>query len=105
RSAACRRSLAVSPWVWVRDEPPSILGRVSEKGLREIIAADTKISDIDGEAGRLWYAGYEIGDLAQDANFEEAIYLLHNLDLPTRTQLAGLNGFLVGERELHPFLA
>jgi citrate synthase len=78
---------------------------VSEKGLREIIAADTKISDIDGEAGRLWYAGYEIGDLATNASFEEAIYLLHNLELPTRTQLAGLNAFLVGERELHPFLA
>ena len=78
---------------------------MSEKGLREIVAADTKISDIDGEAGRLWYAGYEIGDLAQHATFEEAIYLLHNLDLPTRAQLAGLNAFLVGERELHPFLA
>jgi citrate synthase len=78
---------------------------VSEKGLREIIAADTKISDIDGEAGRLWYVGYEIGDLANRASFEETIYLLHNLDLPTRTQLAQVNAFLVGERELHPFLA
>jgi citrate synthase len=78
---------------------------VSEKGLREIIAADTKISDIDGEAGRLWYVGYEIGDLANQASFEETIYLLHNLDLPTRTQLAQVNAFLVGERELHPFLA
>ena len=78
---------------------------MSEKGLREIIAADTKISDIDGEAGRLWYAGYEIGDLATHATFEETIYLLHNLDLPTRTQLTELNAFLVGERELHPFLA
>ena len=78
---------------------------MSEKGLREIIAADTKISDIDGEAGRLWYAGYEIGDLATHATFEETIYLLHNLDLPTRTELTELNAFLVGERELHPFLA
>jgi citrate synthase len=78
---------------------------VSEKGLREIVAADTKISDIDGEAGRLWYAGYEIGDLARHATFEETIYLLHNLELPTARQLEDLNGFLVDERELHPFLA
>jgi citrate synthase len=78
---------------------------VSEKGLREIIAAETKISDIDGEAGRLWYVGYEIGDLASHATFEETIYLLHNLDLPTRSQLAQVNAFLVAERELHPFLA
>jgi citrate synthase len=78
---------------------------MSEKGLREIIAAQTKISDIDGEAGRLWYVGYEIGDLAANATFEEVIYLLHNLDLPDRQQLAQADTFLVRERELNPFLA
>ena len=78
---------------------------MSEKGLREINAADTKISDIDGEAGRLWYVGYEIDDLAAHASFEETIYLLHKLDLPNRQQLQQLRTFLVRERELHPFLA
>jgi citrate synthase len=78
---------------------------MSEKGLREINAADTKISDIDGEAGRLWYVGYEIDDLATNASFEETIYLLHKLDLPNRQQLQQLKTFLVRERELHPFLA
>jgi citrate synthase len=38
---------------------------VTEKGLREVIAADTVISDIDGEQGRLWYVGYDIADLAE----------------------------------------
>jgi citrate synthase len=78
---------------------------MTEKGLREILAADTKLSDIDGEAGRLWYVGYDIADLAAHATFEETIYLLHNLELPTREQLNRLNTFLVRERELHPFLA
>jgi len=78
---------------------------MSEKGLREINAADTKISDIDGEAGRLWYVGYTIEDLAEHASFEETIFLLHKLDLPNRQQLHQLNTFLVRERELHPFLA
>ena len=78
---------------------------MGEKGLREINAADTKISDIDGDAGRLWYVGYEIGDLAAHATFEETIYLLHNLELPDRGELARLHTFLIGERELHPFLA
>ena len=78
---------------------------MSEKGLREIIAAETNISDIDGEAGRLWYVGYEIGDLARNATFEETVYLLHNLELPNRQQLNQLHTFLVRERELHPFLA
>ena len=78
---------------------------MSDKGLREVIAAQTSISDIDGAAGRLWYVGYEIEDLARNASFEEVIYLLHNLDLPTREELEKLNRFLVRERELHPFLA
>ena len=78
---------------------------MSDRGLREIIAAETKISDIDGDAGRLWYVGYEITDLAGKATFEETVYLLHNLELPNRQQLNQLNTFLVRERELHPFLA
>ena len=84
---------------------PGYPGPMGEKGLREIIAAETSISDIDGDAGRLWYAGYEIGDLATNASFEETVYLLHNLELPNRRQLDQLNTFLVRERELHPFLA
>src|SRR3954465_7199768 len=78
---------------------------MSERGLREINAADTQISDIDGEAGRLWYVGYAIEDLALHASFEETIYLLHKLELPNRQQVQQLNTFLVRERELHPFLA
>ncbi len=78
---------------------------MGEKGLREIVAAETHLSDIDGDAGRLWYVGYEITDLARNATFEETVYLLHNLDLPNRQQLNQLNTFLVRERELHPFLA
>ena len=78
---------------------------MGEKGLREIIAAETSISDIDGDTGRLWYAGYEIGDLARNATFEETVYLLHNLALPNRQELNQLHTFLVRERELHPFLA
>jgi citrate synthase len=78
---------------------------MTDKGMREVIAAETRISDIDGELGRLWYVGYDIADLAANATFEEVVYLLHNLDLPNRQQREQLNTFLVRERELHPFLA
>ena len=37
---------------------------MADKGLREVIAADTHLSDIDGEKGTLSYVGYEIEDLA-----------------------------------------
>jgi citrate synthase len=84
--------------------PPRELMALSDKGLREVVAAETSISDIDGTAGRLWYVGYEIGDLAAHASFEETVYLLHHLELPTRPQLDELNGFLAEERVLSPFL-
>jgi citrate synthase len=77
---------------------------VTDKGLREVVAAETKISDIDGQQGRLWYAGYDIVDLAEHATFEEVAFLLHHVELPTRTELDELTAFLVAERELSPFL-
>ena len=78
---------------------------MTDKGLREVVAADTQISDIDGDLGRLWYVGYDIADLAQHASYEEVVHLLHHLDLPTRDQLDELNEFLIDERDLSPFLA
>ena len=57
------------------------------RGLEGVVAAQTKISDIDGQQGRLFYAGYDIADLARHATFEETVHLLHNLELPTSAQL------------------
>jgi citrate synthase len=76
---------------------------VADKGLREVIAADTHLSDIDGEKGTLSYVGYDIEDLAAHSSFEEVVYLLHHLKLPTASELEGLASFLAEERDLHPF--
>jgi citrate synthase len=76
---------------------------VSERGLREVVAAETSISDIDGDDGRLWYAGHDIHDLARHATYEEVVYLLHNLRLPTQPELDDLTEFLVEEREPSAF--
>ncbi len=76
---------------------------MADKGLREVIAADTQLSDIDGEKGTLSYVGYEIEDLSEHSTFEEVIYLLHHLKLPTAPELDGLATSLAEERDLHPF--
>src|SRR5437588_2643531 len=73
------------------------------KGLEDVIAAQTSISDIDGKMGRLFYVGYDIHDLAPHATFEEIIHLLHKLRLPTETELDTLNEQLIAEREISPF--
>jgi len=77
---------------------------VPDKGLREVVAGETRISDIDGAQGRLWYAGYEIGDLAEHATFEEVVYLLHHAHLPDRDELDTLVEFVIDERDLSPLL-
>jgi len=77
---------------------------VTDKGLREIVAAQTSVSDIDGDAGRLWYAGYEIHDLAGRISFEEVVHLLQELRLPTQEELDALTDFLVEERQVSRFL-
>jgi citrate synthase len=77
---------------------------VTDKGLREIVAAETRVSDIDGQEGRLWYVGYDIGDLAGRTSFEEVVHLLHELRLPTQRELDELTDFLVEAREPSKFL-
>src|SRR6266568_5295102 len=74
------------------------------KGLEDVIAAQTSISDIDGKMGRLFYVGYDIHDLAPHATFEEIIYLLHNLKLPDAAELDEMNEQLIAEREISPFI-
>ncbi len=67
-------------------------------GLRGIEVADTRISDIDGERGKLIYRGYDILDLTKQSNFEETAYLLLHDDLPTKEQLDDFKRKLVEAR-------
>lgn len=70
------------------------------KGLAGVAVADTAISYIDGEAGRLFYRGYDIHPLANKGSFAEALYLLWYGELPTRVELTVFEGLLARERRL-----
>ena len=66
-------------------------------GLEGVNIASTNLCRIDGVAGELIYAGYNIYDLAKNATFEEVAYLLWNLHLPTQDQLRDIKeSFLSG---------
>ena len=67
-------------------------------GLRGIEVADTRISNIDGEKGKLIYRGYDILDLTKNSTFEETAYLLLYDELPTKDQLSEFNAKLVDAR-------
>lgn len=71
-------------------------------GLRGVVIASTKISDVDGAAGRLIYRGYLVKDLAEQTTFEEVAYLLLNEALPTPNELDGFKAQLTRERGLAP---
>lgn len=72
------------------------------RGLEGIVVADTELSDVQGEIGRLIYHGYDIADLAAHATFEEAAYLLWEGHLPNKTELGALNRDMARHRNLPP---
>lgn len=69
-------------------------------GLRGIPVADTRISAVDGEKGRLIYRGYDIQELARYSTFEETVYLLLYETLPTKKELEIFREALASERHL-----
>jgi citrate synthase len=66
----------------------------AKAGLEGAVAASSSISYIDGNIGKLVYCGYNIHDLAKYSTFEEVIYLLWNLQLPTQSELDNLKAQL-----------
>jgi len=74
-------------------------------GLEDVIAARSAICRVDGEAGRLYYRGYEIGDLAASAGFEDVTRLLWFGELPTAAERADFNARLDQSRGLPPEVA
>lgn len=81
---------------------PSKRGQSAGRGLEGVVALESAISSIDGTAGDLLYAGYDIRDLARDSSFEEVAFLLWHNRLPTATELADLCDQLMGDRILPP---
>ncbi|HLR16091.1 MAG TPA: citrate synthase [Bacillota bacterium] len=70
----------------------------SKKGLEGIVAAQSAISSIIDD--QLTYVGYKIDDLAENTSFEEVIYLLWNLKLPTQTELDAFKEEIVTHMEV-----
>src|ERR1051326_4005391 len=70
------------------------------KGLRNIVVADTKVSSIDTKNRRILYRGYDILDLVNHSTFEETAYLLLYDKLPTSGELDDFTQSLIESRTL-----
>jgi citrate synthase len=69
-----------------------------DPGLQEVVAAATRLSGIDGEAGELIIAGFPLAELAPHATFEETLYLLWNDRLPDAAELRAFQAELAAQR-------
>jgi citrate synthase len=69
-------------------------------GLEDVIAARSAICRVDGEAGRLYYRGYEVADLVRTASFEDTTYLLWFGELPSASDRTAFAARLAEARPL-----
>ncbi|HEV8437549.1 MAG TPA: citrate/2-methylcitrate synthase [Methylomirabilota bacterium] len=71
-----------------------------KEGLEDVVATRSAICQIDGAAGRLYYRGYEIGEVTHALSFEQVTYLLWFGERPTADQTAAFAARLEAERAL-----
>lgn len=69
-------------------------------GLEGVIAAQTRLSHVDGQRGELILAGYRVEDIAPHASFETMVFLLWHDRLPDAAELAQMHSQLVRWRVL-----
>jgi citrate synthase len=73
---------------------------MTTNGLEGIVAAETRLSHVDGERGELIIAGFPVDALAANASFEETTWLLWNGRLPTAPELEAFRFALSAQRAL-----
>lgn len=73
---------------------------VVSKGLEGIVAAETRLGEVKGAEGVLFYCGYDINELAGKVSYEEVVHLLFYNRLPNQAELDKLTTALRAEREL-----
>ena len=74
----------------------------SKGGLEGVVAAETKLSHVDGQNGVLIIAGYPIEEFAGKVSIEEAAMLLWTGSLPSPEEAPLLQKELAGWRALRP---
>jgi citrate synthase len=68
-------------------EPTSPALAPVHEGLAGVVATATRLSRVDGEAGRLTVAGYDVAEIAPRVPFEALAFLLLEDRLPSDTEL------------------
>jgi citrate synthase len=75
------------------------MSSIVSKGLEGIVAAETRLGEVKGAEGVLFYCGYDINELVK-VTYEEVVHLLYYNKLPNKAELEKLTTALRAEREL-----
>jgi citrate synthase len=70
------------------------------EGLQGVVATRTRLSRVDGDAGRLTIAGYDVGEIAPRVPFEAMAFLLLEDRLPRAAELEGFRSAIAEHRVL-----
>jgi citrate synthase len=70
------------------------------RGLEGVVVTETRLSDVDGERGRLVIGGVPVEELAPQAGFEEVLFLLWHNRFPTADEYRPLCAALAAQRPL-----
>lgn len=73
---------------------------MSNQGLRNMAVADSNTGLVNGAEGKLIYVGYKIEDLAENALYEEVVYLLWNGRLPNKAELEAIRADIANNAAL-----
>lgn len=71
-----------------------------QSGLRGVVAAETALSEVNGEKGELLIRGFPLGEIAPNAGYEEMIYLMLHDRLPGEAELLEFSSALRAAQEL-----
>ncbi|HVO27738.1 MAG TPA: citrate/2-methylcitrate synthase [Candidatus Margulisiibacteriota bacterium] len=70
------------------------------RGLEGVVVTETRLSDVDGERGRLVIGGVPVEELAPQACFEDVLFLLWHDRFPTADEQHALHAALAAQRSL-----
>ena len=77
-----------------------VMEPIMRPGLQGVIAAESRLSSIDGLAGELIIGGFPLEEIAPRATFEEMVYLLWHDTLPAANTLKTFRETLAAKRSL-----
>ena len=70
------------------------------RGLEGVVVTETRLSDVDGERGRLIIGGVAVEELAPQARYEDVLHLLWHDRFPSADEYRALRAALAAQRAL-----